>query len=81
MIAQVAAFTFVVWGLKYSEPSVAGIVGLLEIVFAAIFGYLIFGENLTVFTFIGGGLILLSASLPNIAEVYQQKVKARVKWV
>jgi drug/metabolite transporter (DMT)-like permease len=68
-IAQIGAFLFVVLGFKYAQPSVGGIVGLLEIPFAFLFSYLVFGETIAPHVFFGGLLIVLAASLPNIVAL------------
>ncbi|DAB30085.1 MAG TPA: hypothetical protein CFH84_05960 [Sulfurimonas sp. UBA12504] len=65
-IAMLLAMYFVVIGFKYIEASVGSIVGLSEILFAALFGFLFFKEVLTFSTFIGGLFIICAAALPNI---------------
>lgn len=72
-LASTAAFFLVVLGYKYVEPSVGGIVGLLEIPFGIVFGILLFQERIIPAIVIGGILIILAAALPNIAEVINVK--------
>jgi drug/metabolite transporter (DMT)-like permease len=68
-IASTAAFFLVVIGYKNIEPSVGGIVGLMEIVFGIFFGFLFFHEAFTPAVITGGILIIIAAALPNIAEL------------
>lgn len=64
--SMLLAMYFVVIGFKYIEASVGSVVGLSEILFAALFGWLFFKEVLTLSTFIGGLFIICAAALPNI---------------
>ena len=68
-LASLIAFFLVVIGYKYFEPSVGGIIGLLEIIFGIIFGVLLFKEPLTSSVVWGTIFILASATLPNVAEL------------
>ena len=68
-IASLCAFFFVILGFKYSEPSVASIVGLLEIIFGIAFGVVFFHESLTLTLVIGSLLIIVAAALPNIKDI------------
>ena len=63
------AFYLVVLGFKYSEPSTASVVGLLEIIFAVIFGVVFFSEVLSISIVLGCSLITLAAVLPNVKEL------------
>ncbi len=63
------AFFLVVLGFKYSEPSVAGVVGLLEIIFAVIFGVLFFSETLSASILVGCFFIFTAALLPNVKDL------------
>lgn len=72
VIASLFGFWLIIAGLKYVEASIGGLLGLLEIVFSVGFGILLFGEKLTSHVAIGGFLILIAASLPQI-----QKLKKR----
>lgn len=64
--AGALAFFLVVYGYKYVEASIGGLIGLFEIIFAIIFGAIIFGEKITPSIIIGSIIILTSASLPYI---------------
>ena len=63
------AFFLVILGFKYSEPSIAGVVGLLEIIFAVIFGVIFFSEALSISIVLGCLFITIAALLPNIKEL------------
>ncbi len=71
-VSIVLANAAVVKGFKYLEPSIGGLVGLLEVIFGVAFGILFFGEVVTMSTIIGGGLILLAASLPDVKKLYSK---------
>ena len=68
--ATLLAFLFVVEGYKNLEPSIAGIIGLLEVPFGILLGIVLFGEKLTESIVIGGGLILVATMIPNIKEAF-----------
>lgn len=72
-ISGMLAFMFVVYGYKTVEASIGGLIGLLEIVFAIIFGALVFGEHITLSIIIGSIIILCSAMLPYITEQLNKK--------
>lgn len=74
-IAGVVAFYLVVEGYKYVEASIGGLIGLLEIVFAIIFGVLVFKESLALSIIFGSVIILISASLPHLIKDSQQPNK------
>ncbi|PIY80628.1 MAG: hypothetical protein COY80_01965 [Candidatus Pacebacteria bacterium CG_4_10_14_0_8_um_filter_42_14] len=58
----------VVAGFRHIEPSVGGVLGLLEVVFAAILGVIIFSESVTLGLLIGGVLIVVGALIPTITK-------------
>lgn len=72
-IAGMLAFMFVVYGYKYVEASIGGLIGLLEIIFAIIFGVLVFHEKLTSSIVVGCLIILSAAMLPYLFEIYKKK--------
>lgn len=51
------------------EPSVGGLIGLMEVIFAASFGIVFFGEQLTGGLLVGGGLLLLAAAVPDLSKL------------
>jgi len=59
------------------ELGIAGILGLLEIVFGVLFGVLFFQEQLGIIVLIGMVIIIMAASIPYLQELYnKQKAKA-----
>ncbi|MFC1780260.1 DMT family transporter [Patescibacteria group bacterium] len=74
-ISGLFAFLFVSLGYKRLEPSVAGIIGLLEIPFGIIFGIALFSEVLELSTIIGGVLIILASALPSLKQVFKRNTQ------
>jgi drug/metabolite transporter (DMT)-like permease len=72
-LAAIIAMATVVAGFKYVEPSIGGIVGLMEIVFSVILGYFLFNETLKAQAVLGGVLILVAALVPNIPGLIRMK--------
>lgn len=56
----------IVYGFKNIEAQIGSIIMPVEIIFATIFSFLIFKETPSLFTFIGGSLILIAAIIPNL---------------
>lgn len=59
-------------GFKYLEPSIGGLIGLLEIIIAAVFSIWLFGDTLTPSLLVGSGLIVLAAGLVDGWRVTQR---------
>ena len=72
-LAGVIGFTAIIEGLKTVEASIAGVLGLVEIVFAIGFGILLFSEELSMKVIIGGALIMVAAALPHVVEMGWKK--------
>lgn len=68
-IAGIVGFWLIIEGFKYVEASIGGLIGLLEIIFSILFGFLIFHEILTQKIFIGGMCIIVAAALPYLVEL------------
>lgn len=64
--AMLIANAAVIEGFKYVEASIGSLIGLAEVLFAALFGYLFFSEVLSISTLIGAVLIIVAATLPNL---------------
>ncbi len=62
-----------IYGLKYIEAGLAGIIGLLEIVFGIIFGVVLFSETIPPLTLLGAGIILLAAAFPYLHKLYSDR--------
>lgn len=71
-ITGIIGFWFIIYGLKYIEASVGGLLGLLEIVFSVLLGVLLFKEILTLKIIIGAILIMFAAALPHLAELLKR---------
>ena len=56
-------------GFKYLEGSIGSLIGMTEILFGILFGFMFFSEILTPLTLVGGLLIILAAALPNLRKV------------
>jgi len=67
------SFWLVIEGYKYVDASIGGLIGLFEIIAGIGFGFIIFHEQLTLLTYIGGGIIILSAMLPDLATILSRK--------
>jgi len=76
--AMVLANAAVVAGFRKIEPSIGGLLGLLEVVFAAIFGAFLFREAVTIPLLVGSTLILLSASLPDLMKQAENLIRKKV---
>lgn len=63
-VASVLASWLFLRGMKFIEAGMAGIIGLLEIVFGVIFGIVFFQERPALLTLLGSAVILLAAALP-----------------
>lgn len=68
--AAIIGMVTVIAGFKYVEPSTGALIGLMEIVFAVIFGYIFFSESLGASTILGGSLIILASVIPNFQQLF-----------
>lgn len=64
-------------GFKYLEASIAGLLGLVEVVFGVVLGVLVFGEALTPAMIAGSAIIILAAGLPDAARLVSRVDNAR----
>jgi len=65
-VVGMAAFWLVIEGFRHIDASIGGLLGLSEVVFAVIFGIILFKEKIGLSTAIGGSLIILAAALPDL---------------
>lgn len=72
-VSSLCAFILVVKGFKYLDPSVAGIIGLLEISFGIILAFIILSEPVSLPVVIGGGLIIMASMLPDLYTLMNGK--------
>ena len=66
-------FIFQNWGQKHQNPSQTAIIFTLEPVFAALFGFLIGNEILTLFNWIGMGLIFIAILITVLKINFKKK--------
>lgn len=67
-VVQTINVGLIVYGFKNLEAQIGSIILPVEIIFAALFSFLIFGEYPQFTTVLGGLLILSGAILPNISQ-------------
>lgn len=67
------SFWFVIYGLKYIEASIGGLLGILEVVFTILFGIIFFKETLTTRVILGAVLVLGAASIPHLDKILKEK--------
>ena len=72
-VVNAAAFWLVIVGFRYVDASIGSLIGLLEVIFAVIFGAIIFDEVLNLSVYMGGVLILSAAMLPDLLNVIHHK--------
>jgi drug/metabolite transporter (DMT)-like permease len=65
-VVSILGFWFAIEGYKSVESSIGSLLGLLEVIFAVIFGILVFHQALTSKIMVGGILIMLAAALPHL---------------
>ncbi len=75
-IVNAVAFWLAVVGYKFVDASIASIIGLNEVIFAIVFGAIIFHQSLSWSVAIGGILILLAAMLPDLINIVSGKKTA-----
>jgi drug/metabolite transporter (DMT)-like permease len=68
-------FIFQNWGQKYQGPSQTAIIFTLEPVFAALFGFLLGSEILTIFNWIGMSLIFVAILITVIKSNNQKEIE------
>ncbi|OGK13753.1 hypothetical protein A3A93_05430 [Candidatus Roizmanbacteria bacterium RIFCSPLOWO2_01_FULL_38_12] len=77
-VSYLLANMAVIAGFKHLEPSIGGIIGLLEVVFATVLGVIIFGEVITSELIIGSLLILVAAGLADGYRLIKRKYPRRI---
>lgn len=73
VITQILGVGAVVYGYKHIEVQLASIITPVEVVFAALFGYVIFHEVLSPFALLGGSCIFVAALLPHLIMNYKKQ--------
>lgn len=72
-VTSVAASWTFIKGVKLIEAGAAGVIGLLEIVFAVLLGVLFFGERPGLVTLIGVAVIIVAAAIPYAKDYNERK--------
>ncbi len=72
VIATLLATNFMVLGFKYVDSQTGSMILPMEIVFGASFGFLVFGEVLSVTTLLGGFCILLATIIVTLGQKAKQ---------
>lgn len=72
-IVNALAFWLSIVGFTYVDASIGSLIGLMEVVFAVVFGSIIFHEVLSWSVYAGGLLIILAAMLPDLLNVIHHK--------
>ncbi len=72
-VVNAVAFLLSVIGFRLVDASIASLIGLSEIIFAVLFGAMIFHEELSWTVAVGGAIILLAAMLPDLLEIWKRK--------
>jgi drug/metabolite transporter (DMT)-like permease len=68
VITNFIASNAVIHGFRHLEAQIGSLILPLETIFAAIFGYLLFGEVLSTQTLLGGACILIASIIPNLKK-------------
>lgn len=72
-VIGLAAFWLVIEGYRFVDASIGGLLGMLEVVFAVAYGLIFFNEHLTKTIVIGSALIILSAALPDLKNILDNR--------
>ncbi len=76
-VASIAASWMFITALRFMDAGTASILGLFEIVFAVLFGIVLFHEKVGLVVMIGVALIMLAATIPYVGK--KPKPKRRTK--
>ena len=60
-------------GFKYVEGSIGSLIGLAEILFGVLFGFLFFHEIISLSTLVGGLLIIFAAAFPSLIDLFHHR--------
>jgi drug/metabolite transporter (DMT)-like permease len=77
-VVSLLGFWFAIEGYKNTEASVGGLLGLLEVIFAVIFGLVLFNQPLSLQVALGAILILLAAALPHFVSLRKSDYYAKL---
>jgi drug/metabolite transporter (DMT)-like permease len=77
-VVSLLGFWFAIEGYKNTEAGVGGLLGLLEVIFAVIFGIVLFNQPLSLQVALGAILILLAAALPHFVSLRKSDYYAKL---
>ncbi|MBN2100570.1 EamA family transporter [Candidatus Dojkabacteria bacterium] len=66
-LTNVVGSNFIVLGFRFVEAQIGSLLMPMEIVFAIVFGFIVFGEKPSFITLVGGGLIILASIIANLS--------------
>jgi drug/metabolite transporter (DMT)-like permease len=72
-VVNAAAFWLSIEGYRHADASVASLIGLAEVLFAIVFGAIIFHQALSWTIYLGGGIILFAAMLPDLHDIRRHR--------
>lgn len=67
-LATISTTFLLIRGFKKLEAQIGSLILPMEVVFASLVGYLFLGEVLSVWTYLGGGLIFISSLYPHLSK-------------
>ena len=67
-ISTIGALGFIIYAFKNLEAQIATLIMPIEVIFASLFGFVLFNEVLTIKVLAGGLLIFMSAALPGFIK-------------
>ncbi|MFC1780360.1 DMT family transporter [Patescibacteria group bacterium] len=76
VLTNFVASNSVIHGFRYLEAQIGSLILPIEVIFATLFGYLIFGEILAVETLFGGLCIVLASIIPNLHTILKAQKKS-----
>ncbi len=77
-ISMLAANFAVIEGFKHLDGSIGSLIGLAEILFGVLFGWLFFAEVISSITLIGGIIIVVAAAYPSWKEIEIKEKTAKI---
>lgn len=77
-VVGLLSFWLVVEGFKHVDASIGSLIGLAEIVWAILFGAILFDERFSFVTIIGAVLILCAGMIPDIKATYDKRNNRKV---
>ena len=76
-IVGLVAGLLVFEGFKRVDASVVSIMGLSEVVWAVVFGAVLFGESVGISVIVGGILIIIAGLLPDVKNIIEGRKNSK----